>query len=74
MQIFSIIITYRGHLFSLRGTKESNENNGLKSGLGMVNCYGKFFKKLESKSHPWYRLFKKDVDFVFNLDCGKASK
>lgn len=44
----------------------------LRSFLGLVNYYGRFFEKLADTLEPLHSLIRKDADFVWSKSCARA--
>lgn len=78
-------IRYLGHIIDKNGLSKTPEKieavlkaprpkniSELRSWLGLVNYYGKFFKNLSSKLHPLYKLLQKDVKFTWAKDQENA--
>lgn len=82
---FQKSVTYLGFVIDKEGLHPSTDKiksikeapipqnvTQLKSFLGLVNYYGKFFRNLSALLHPLYTLLKKDIPWQWSNDCHKA--
>lgn len=86
-KFFQNEITYLGHVVNKDGIRKSNERieavlkasvpksvTEVRAFAGLVNYYGRYFRKLADIMTPMYRLLKKGAKFDWDNECDRSFK